>query len=215
MSGFSSLQTRQRDWESPGNLILKPRRILLQDFHRTGGNRDSRLGKWKCSRSVMSDSWRLHGLRAQTKPCLHQDSEEGSSDSTGSEPNLPAGVGWCPVEARVSRGSPQGRGHWQQLSGKVPSGTLLEVTINPTREPVGPRAGPPQAKKLPGREHNPIHQQIVGLKLYWARPCPGQDPFFPTTSPSHQEAYTSLLASSLREQTLTSIHDHRKNHSLD
>ena len=51
-----------------------------------------------------------------------------------------------------------GGGDWQQLSGKVPFGTLLEVTINPTREPAGPRAGPPQAKKLPGREHNPIHQ---------------------------------------------------------
>ena len=30
---------------------------------------------------------------------------------------------------------------------------------------------------------------------------PGQDPVFPTTSLSHQEAYTSLLASSTRRQT--------------
>ena len=30
---------------------------------------------------------------------------------------------------------------------------------------------------------------------------PGQDPVFPTTSLSHQEAYTSLLASSIRRQT--------------
>ena len=28
-----------------------------------------------------------------------------------------------------------------------------------------------------------------------------QDPVFPTASPSHQEAYTSLLASSIRGQT--------------
>ena len=80
------------------------------------------------------------------------------------EPKLPASVGWPPVEAWASTGSPQGWGDWQQLSGKVPFGRLLEVTINPTREPVGPRAGPPQAKKLPRRE--PIHQQIIGLKLY-------------------------------------------------
>ena len=41
--------------------------------------------------------------------------------------------------------------------------------------------------------------EISGLKFYWARPCPPeQDPVFPTTSPSHQEAYTSLLTSSIR-----------------
>ena len=44
--------------------------------------------------------------------------------------------------------------------------TLLEVTINPTIEPKDSRAGCPQAKKLPGREHNPTHPRIVGLKLY-------------------------------------------------
>ena len=40
-----------------------------------------------------------------------------------------------------------------------------------------------------------------GLKLYLARPClPEQDLVFPTASPFHQEAYTNLLASSIREQ---------------
>ena len=39
-----SLGTQQRVWESPGNLTLKASRIWLQDFHRTGGNRDSSLG---------------------------------------------------------------------------------------------------------------------------------------------------------------------------
>ena len=35
-----------------------------------------------------------------------------------------------------------------------------------------------------------------------ALPCPpGQDPVFPTTSPSHQEACMSRLASSTRGQT--------------
>ena len=47
---------------------------------------------------------------------------------------------------------------------------LLEVAINPTTEPVDPRAGSPQAKQLIGTEHNPTQQQIIGLKLYWARP---------------------------------------------
>ena len=57
-------------------------------------------------------------------------------------------------------------------------------------------------KKQTGRECNPTHQRIIGLKLYWARPCPPeQELVFPTTSPSHKEVYTSLLASSIRGQT--------------
>ena len=37
-------------------------------------------------------------------------------------------------------------------------------------------------QKIPGREHNLTHQQIVGLKLYWARPCPLEEgPVFLTT----------------------------------
>jgi len=43
---------------------------------------------------------------------------------------------------------------------------LLEVAINPTTEPVDPRAGLPQTKQLPGRECNPSHQQINRLELY-------------------------------------------------
>ena len=42
-----SLGTQQRDWESPGNLTLKHSGMWLQDFHRTGGSRDSRLGGHK------------------------------------------------------------------------------------------------------------------------------------------------------------------------
>ena len=39
-------------------------------------------------------------------------------------------------------------------------------------------------------------------ELNWAWPCPPeQDPIFPTASASHQEAHTSFLSSSIREQT--------------
>ena len=44
--------------------------------------------------------------------------------------------------------------------------TLLEVSTNPTIALEDQRAGSPQAKKLPGGKHNPIHLQITGLKLY-------------------------------------------------
>ena len=39
-----NLRTWQRAWESSGKMTLKPIWIWLQDFHRTGGNRDSNLG---------------------------------------------------------------------------------------------------------------------------------------------------------------------------
>ena len=46
-----------------------------------------------------------------------------------------------------------------------------------------------------GREHNPTHQQKIGLKIYWAWPHPSeQDLDSHTASPSHQEASTSLLS---------------------
>ena len=39
------------------------------------------------------------------------------------------------------------------------------------------------------------------LKIYWAWPCPSeQDLVFPTANPSHKEACTSLLSSSIRGQ---------------
>ena len=61
-----------------------------------------------------------------------------------------------------------------------------------------------------GREHSSTHQQKIGLKTYWACPCPPeQDPVFPTASPFHQESFASLLPSSIRGQTEWN-HSHRK-----
>ena len=52
------------------------------------------------------------------------------------------------------------------------------------------------------REHSPTHQQKIGLKIYWAWPCPSeQDPDSSTAGSSHQEASTSLLSFSIRGQT--------------
>ena len=52
------------------------------------------------------------------------------------------------------------------------------------------------------RKHSPTHQEKIGLKTYWAWPCPSkQNPVFPTASPTHQEACTGFLSSSIRGQT--------------
>ena len=60
-----------------------------------------------------------------------------------------------------------------------------------------------------GREHSPTHQQKIGLKIYWACPCPSeQDPVSPSVSLSHQEAISLLSLSSEGRQNEN--HNHRK-----
>ena len=82
------------------------------------------------------------------------------------------------------------RGHWHVV--------ILEVTFSPTREPIGFRTGPPQAKRLTGREQSLTHQQTIGLKIYWAWPCPPeQDLIFPIASPSQGTCTRSLYKSHL------------------
>ena len=105
------------------------------------------------------------------------------------EPKLSANVGGSPVEAWASRASPQGLGHW-----KVPFGITLPWSCR--------LQGWVASGQTTIREGaQPTHHQIIGLKLYWARPCsPEQDPVFPIASPSYQEAFTSLFASSIREE---------------
>ena len=68
------------------------------------------------------------------------------------EPKLPASVGWFPVgEAWIGRGHHRnGAPAW-----KVPLGGRHQ-----------PEGGVISGQKTPGREHNPTHQQMVGLKLY-------------------------------------------------
>ena len=81
-----SLGIWQRNWESPGNLIMKASRIWLQVFHRTEGNKDSSLGG--CIQTL-----------AHTKT-----QKKGAVTQWEIEPELPAIVGGSPVEAWGSRG---------------------------------------------------------------------------------------------------------------
>ena len=128
------LGSGQKDWESSGNLTFKASRIGWKDFHRMGVNR-------------------LQSRRAQIKPCNTKTQRKGAVAPQETEPKRPASVTGSPVEAWVGRASPQGGGHWQQQSRKIPlAQTLLDVTINPTIEPIDPRALSPQSKQLPGRE---------------------------------------------------------------
>ena len=57
------------------------------------------------------------------------------------------------------------------------------------------RISPLPLPQSTGRKHIPTHQQKVWLKIYWAWPCP------PEQDLVCKEACTSLLSSSIREQT--------------
>ena len=62
-----------------------------------------------------------------------------------------------------------------------------------------------------GREHSPVHQQKIVLKIYWAWPQPSeQDPVSPTVSLFHQEASMNLLSFSFRNGRQIENHSHRK-----
>ena len=166
----------QRDWESPGKLTLKISEIWLQNFHRTG------------------ETETLRGQK-QNLVCTRTQ-EKGAVVPQETEQDLPVRVLESPVEAWVNSDMPWGWGHWQQQSWEAQhAGT----------SPLKGGCHYPNHSSVPcqntGQEHSPTHQQKIGLKIYWACPCPPeQDPVFPMASPIHQAACTHLLSSSIRGQ---------------
>ena len=68
--------------------------------------------------------------------------------------------------------------------------------------------------QLTGREQSPALEQKIGLKIYWAWPCPSeQDPVSFSVSLSHQEASMSLLSFSIRGQIDWKPQSQKTNHS--
>jgi len=85
----------------PREFTLKASGIWLQDFHRTGGTRDS-------------------GLEGHKQNLMHiKTQRKGAVTPQVIEPKQPARFGGPPVEAWVRRGSPQWWRYWQWQSGKV------------------------------------------------------------------------------------------------
>ena len=162
---LSNLGIQQRDWESPGNLTLKVNGIWLQNFHRTGGSRDF----WK----------------AQTKPCVHQDPGERSSDSPGNGARPACGClkfscrgldRQCPaVGTRAPAAAVLGAACWHKSFRGSPVALLWSLDS---------RTGSLQARQLTEREHSPTDQQTIGLKISWAWPCPlSKTQFIPWPDP--------------------------------
>ena len=79
---------------------------------------------------------------------------------------------------------------------------------SPVNSTVAPRAELPQAKQLSGRGCNPTQQQIMGLKLSWARFCPPE--FFPSRIPPSGSLHKSLSLVHQKANRRSKKQSHRK-----
>ena len=146
---------------------------------------------------------RLQSWRAQTKFCMHQDSEERTVTPQEMEPKLLASVGGTPVEMCVDRAHHRDGGTGSSPRHK-PSWSFPRTYQEIYHRSPRPHGWVTSGQTATRREHNPTHQQLIGLKLYWVRPR-----FF-----HHQ----SLSSRSLHK-TLSLIHPRadrrsKKKHSL-
>ena len=119
--------------------------------------------------------------------CVHQDPGEMSHEPTKDRATLAwesPGVSWC------------GRGQqWSAVGSGALAAYVLEVPITSITSSSLARG------QNTGREHSLTHPQETELQIYWAWLCPSeQHPVFPTTSPSHKEAWINPLSSSIRGQ---------------
>ena len=142
-----NLGDRRREEEFLENQTLKPSGNWLQDFDRTGGNRDTTLGEHTQSsvhiRTQRKEQWPQERLNQTYMLVL-----EGLLQRRGGGPVAHRGD-----KDTGSRSSPQCE----------PSQSL---SLAHQRAQVGSSVGFPQAKQPTGREPSPTHQQSSGLKFY-------------------------------------------------
>ena len=110
--------------------------LFLQNFHRTG---------------------EIEFWRAQTKPCVHQDPGERSSDPT---------IDW----ARLAVSVPESAGVvWSEsLIAAVLDGVACWQNGGGCHYPYRSLAS---GQTGAWGEYNPTHQQKIWLKIYWSWPC--------------------------------------------
>ena len=137
----------------PRESNLKDGGIWLQDFDRTGGNRDSTLGGHTQSsvyiRTHRKEKWPHRRLNQSYQLVL-----EGLLQR---------------LEVTVAHREDKDTG--LRSSGKYSLAWVLpESAISPNKDWVGSSIGSLQAKQPTGREPSPTHQQTSRLKFYWALP---------------------------------------------
>ena len=152
------------------------------------------------------------------KPCVHKDPEERNSDPKETKQDLPVSVwkSWVEMWPAV------GQGHWQQQSWKVqhagisPLGEHFHYSYHgayslPSRLQTL-RLGHLRPNYREGAQPYSSAENWIKDLLSMALPLE-QDPVLSIDSPSHQEACTNLLSSSIREKTecSTIVHIYWKN----
>ena len=169
----------------------------------TGNPQGSGLeGQWDLIIGL-SEDWgkqRLQSWRTQTKPSERQDSEERSNDPRRLNQNyllVLEGLLWrCGSGGARHRARALAATVWECPPWHKPSWRLPLTGPQPT-------GWVTSGQKATRGGVKPHHCQIIGLKLYWARSCQTeQDPVFPALFPPIREAYTSLLASTIKEHTV-------------
>ena len=118
-------------------------------------------------RTRETDSW-----RAQTKPCVHtRTQEKGAVTPQETEPGLPVSVQEPLAEM------------WVAVACCRLTGTeCSSACMGPCEEDHHHHSL--VSGQTTGREHSPIHQQKIGLKIYWAWPRPSEEDQFPPQSVS-------------------------------
>ena len=143
----------QREEKFLENQTLKASGIWLQDFGRTGGNRDSTLGGHTqsrvCNKTQEKEQWPHRRLNQTYLLVL-----EGLLQRQGWL--------WFTVRTRTLAAEVLGSTPWYEPSQSPP--------LAPPKSQVGSGVGSPQAKQPTGREPSPTHQQTSRLKFYWPLP---------------------------------------------
>ena len=149
MSGFPAWESNKGTGNPQGIWPWRPARFDYKTSAGLGQNENSSLGGHRqnlvCTKTQRTGEWPHSGLNPSYLLVL-----EGLLWKHGS-----AGAhrrGWGPAAA--GQNGPIGL-------------SPLRVHVNPVTEHVDSRAGLPHLDTK-GRECSPIHQQRVGLKLYWA-----------------------------------------------
>ena len=143
--------------------------------------RRSPLTHYRATRTYRTG--KTDSCRAQTKPCVHWPHKRLTQTclwvSRSLQQSHGSAVAWCRVGGTeygsACMGPFEGGHHYlHYLHHSLTSGQTT------------------------GREHSPAHQQKIGLKIYWAWPCPSEQDPFSLRKSSHQEASISLVTLSIR-----------------
>ena len=89
--------------------------------------------------------------------------------------------------------NPMERRVWQAMVCRVTKSQTWLKWLSMQVEPVDSRAGSHQAKKLTVREYSHTHQQISGLKLYWAEFARARPSFTHSQSPRSGNLHKLLI----------------------